>query len=827
MRYHNLDLVLGRGRGDGYELKALCKAERGHGEAADNSPLDLSKLQRGQAVFEGGTTDRQFLRQWGILLYGYLFPPGPLERQFYKCLGATLEKPDEGVRLRLRIDTDVPELASLAWEFAYVSGEEEFIGTSTRTSLVRYIDTPRPIRELRTATPVRMLVVIPEGTGLDTAAEKEYLAEAVRDLVEDGVLEIEMLEGRDEATRTRVSDALRERPFHILHFIGHGAHRDDQSVLVLNGTDEPEDPVPHEWWARLFANHRTMKLVVLNACEGATVSSTRPMVGMAPQLVAHGIPAVVAMQYAIADPEALCFARVFYRSLFLSMDRGRVDVAMCHARNQLLMEFPDTPAVGAPVLFMRAPEGLLFDIATDGVVRNLLRLLPSRAVDTARAVVKTHEHNIAVSSDEDFIAREREDRNAVRKRIRLRNASLVAAAGAALMAFFLLWLGAFDWLPKQLKPEHYIVGLADLSSGKSLDDALAFVPITVEDTVRLGKGFGASWREEHGVLTERLSQAGARVIAFDVYFPEPSDHDAGFARAIREARANGTDVIVGVMERAEDGGLGIPDEIRESANAWGTLCMGLSRQAANVTPLLARHDEGSVVQYLPALSLQAVAAFRGATRYDFDEAAGQVNLLDANSRAVARIPVTAVRTSGPQSRCTIIGEGDRVAEMILDYSPLDSLRARRYSYAEIVQAPGDLDPALFDGRIVLIGAELPDLRDDFSVWRGLRTERRFGYQLHADAMNTLLQGIVIRRMGAGGQFLIIVGMALLGAALALRAPRRSLTRRLSLILILAAYMAVALILYATAHVFINALYHVLAFIVSYLMVRTMKRRFFP
>ena len=55
------------------------------------------------------------------------------------------------------------------------------------------------------------------------------------------------------------------------------------------------------------------------------------------------------------------------------------------------------------------------------------------------------------------------------------------------------------------------------------------------------------------------------------------------------------------------------------------------------------------------------------------------------------------------------------------------------------------------GKIVLVGVETPE--EKFALRRGLSSEERYGYELHADAMNTLFQPLTIRPLAAGWQFL--------------------------------------------------------------------------
>ena len=70
------------------------------------------------------------------------------------------------------------------------------------------------------------------------------------------------------------------------------------------------------------------------------------------------------MQYPFADTAAVLFAREFYRKLCTGSNRGRVDAAVSHARNRLQMDFVDTLAFATPVLYMRSPTGVIFDLAT-------------------------------------------------------------------------------------------------------------------------------------------------------------------------------------------------------------------------------------------------------------------------------------------------------------------------------------------------------------------------------------------------------------------------------------------------------------------------------
>jgi uncharacterized membrane protein HdeD (DUF308 family) len=71
---------------------------------------------------------------------------------------------------------------------------------------------------------------------------------------------------------------------------------------------------------------------------------------------------VVAMQYQITDHAAIEFSRAFYESL---ADGLPVDTAVTEARVSVSMD--SMLEWGTPVLYMRSPDGRLFDISTSGL----------------------------------------------------------------------------------------------------------------------------------------------------------------------------------------------------------------------------------------------------------------------------------------------------------------------------------------------------------------------------------------------------------------------------------------------------------------------------
>lgn len=135
----------------------------------------------------------------------------------------------------------------------------------------------------------------------------------------------------------------------------------DEGIVAL----EDERGLTHRFGARELArhltDHKSLKLVFLNSCEGARGSDLNLLSSTATTLSARGIPAVLAMQFAITDNAAIEFARTFYRSLTTQP----VDAAVTEARKAISSALPDTLEWGTPVLYLRSKNSRLFKVTRE------------------------------------------------------------------------------------------------------------------------------------------------------------------------------------------------------------------------------------------------------------------------------------------------------------------------------------------------------------------------------------------------------------------------------------------------------------------------------
>lgn len=281
----------------------------------------------------------------------------------HACLDRSIDearrRENMGLRIKLRLQ-EAADIADLPWEFLYDPAVDRFLAQSRETPIVRYIEMPEPIKPLTVNLPLQVLVTISSPVDyprLDVKHERSCLEAALDPLVREGKI---LISWSDRLTLTDLQDRLQDEDYHIFHFIGHGGfdERSEEGVLVLENEQGIGQLTEARRVGTILHDHRSLRLAVLNSCEGARNSRTDPFAGVATTLIRQGIPAVVAMQFAITDVAAITFARAFYTALAKSYP---VDAAMAEARKAIYGS-PNDVEWGTPVLYTRAADGRLFNV---------------------------------------------------------------------------------------------------------------------------------------------------------------------------------------------------------------------------------------------------------------------------------------------------------------------------------------------------------------------------------------------------------------------------------------------------------------------------------
>jgi hypothetical protein len=384
MEYRDFDLLIERS-GEGYRAQVL---ESPAGQATADFTLPFSDLELENVLLRLGrpvrtvrrleSTEMSTAKSFGSALFNSVF-----SGDVRACLRSSVDEAKrEGVGIRVRLRLADAALADLPWEFLYVQSVNRFLALSVQTPLVRYMDLPEVLQPIAVSPPIRVLAMISSPTdypSLDVEGEWQRLNDALAGLIEAGTLSLERME---EATLTALQRRLRRSQYHIFHFIGHGEFDQtlQEGVLLLEREKQRGHRVGSQYLGMLLHDHESLRVAVLNACEGARSSKQDPFAGSAQTLVQQGIPAVIAMQFEIADDVAQTFAHELYGAL---ADSYPIDAAVTEARKAIFATGRETEWA-TPVLYLRAPDGRIFDVDRSAPVPATTTAAPPAAATVAQ-----------------------------------------------------------------------------------------------------------------------------------------------------------------------------------------------------------------------------------------------------------------------------------------------------------------------------------------------------------------------------------------------------------------------------------------------------------
>lgn len=263
-----------------------------------------------------------------------------------------------GLRLKLRIES--PLLAAVPWELLYDGRFAEFLATSRQISLVRYVPLPRPAHATATKPPLHVLGIVAAPQilpPLDVALEKQQVAQALQPLTAKGLATLTWLE---EANWRSLLRAMRQGPWHVLHYVGHSDFdtAEDEGYLSLTDAQGQEDRLYASKLGNLLADHGALRLVLLNSCKGARLGQDI-YASIATTLVQKGLPAVIGMQYDISNEAAIELAQMFYEML---AENAPMEAALAEARKAISLAVDEGAEWGTPAFYTHAPHSVLFDL---------------------------------------------------------------------------------------------------------------------------------------------------------------------------------------------------------------------------------------------------------------------------------------------------------------------------------------------------------------------------------------------------------------------------------------------------------------------------------
>ena len=232
-------------------------------------------------------------------------------------------------------------------------------------------------------------------------------------------------------------------------------------------------------------------------------------------------------------------------------------------------------------------------------------------------------------------------------------------------------------------------------------------------------------RSLHARVIDRLRRAGASTIVYDVQFTEPTEPEED--NALIEAVARAGNVVLATTEVDADG----------SSNVFGgdEVLRSIDARAGNA---IIRQDTGGVLRRLPL----EVDGLRGLAVAGVERDRG---------RRVSR-------------------DGFEDGEAWIDYlGPPGTVAA--HSFSDVLA--GRVPASAFAGRIVVVGAAAPSLKDIHPVPTST-DELMSGPEVQAHAISSLLRGLPLRSTPSGVDVVLICLLGLVPLGSARMGPRRAI-----------------------------------------------------
>ena len=267
-----------------------------------------------------------------------------------------ISKDRDPLDVRLCFNDKSVEFAHCPWEL--IGRRNQHLLKARIAQLSRYVTAKQIIKTIDIQPPIRILTVSPRPKDMLplSGTEIESLKSEIKSSSQADLFVIDTL---SPATFDQFVDLLDKESYDILHFDGHGelyAPIQEDSAEMIGCLDFEnaagcKDRVAVQDLGDVLTASG-VELVVLSACNSATIQGSSVYNAIAPALIAQGIPAVVGMQFPITSKSAQGFAARFYRTLAQHpyIDAKVVQRAVTDTRRTLFR----SPEWFYPTLYLRA-----------------------------------------------------------------------------------------------------------------------------------------------------------------------------------------------------------------------------------------------------------------------------------------------------------------------------------------------------------------------------------------------------------------------------------------------------------------------------------------
>ena len=385
-----------------------------------------------------------------------------------------------------------------------------------------------------------------------------------------------------------------------------------------------------------------------------------------------------------------------------------------------------------------------------------------------------------------------------------------------LLMLVILWVGLLDLFTLETRTTTWSLALADMLFPAQLEANVSLVAIPGTFNTH-----APSARATYAELISRLTEAGAGAILLDLVFHESRDQDETLSAAFEAAADAGTSVFFGFAELEERKPRAVKI-LAESVGGLGLVCVGRRLGYTMMMPIAMNYREAESRNEPDRISsLPGIALLGAAGRVSVDSLNPESNSLTlaAGDGRKLQYPISLLeRIHATPKGCKAMNPDTQSALILLRLSPLAALRAydRRIDMNAVLA--GQFDGNIIRGRTVIVGLEAPE--EEFTVAYGLGPEQRYGYELYADAINTLVTNRIVRPLGVYPQVFLMLAISSLGAWLGIKLlGRPAYFRRLVFAVLMFLYLLLSVYLVAEENLLLHTAYDLFTLTVAYLLFR--------
>ena len=270
------------------------------------------------------------LKEWGRALFNAAFGTAEGTNVYRNLMEAT----QNGSQGLITLGATDPDVLVQPWE---MMRDTKGVLALRGVTLRRQLQGTKPSAHFNFSLPLRVLLIVSRPTDVGFIDPRNSIP-PVLDACDQlgGQVEVEFCDPPTLARLEEMISAARKtkRPYHIVHFDGHGTYLPKTGVgaLVFENEEAKTDLVTGTRFGDLMARQE-VPLVLLEACRGADLSD-RPVFGsLAPALLDSGVGSVVAFSHSVHIRAAHIFVERFYKEL---VARQSVGSAVQEARAAML-----------------------------------------------------------------------------------------------------------------------------------------------------------------------------------------------------------------------------------------------------------------------------------------------------------------------------------------------------------------------------------------------------------------------------------------------------------------------------------------------------------